>query len=446
MPCWGSWPASWPCSFTLVMYGQERAWERVSAPPWLKPAVGGLVVGGFALLFPEVLGIGHVAMDRMLEGQVGLGLLLALVVMKIVATSLTLGSGGSGGVFVPSLFVGSALGGAVGTAVGRWAPFLHGGPGAYALVGMGARGGRHLPRAPHGHRHHVRADRRLRDHPPGHARVHHRHGGGFFPEGGVHLHAEAQVEGDHTAARSRGEHPSASERAGVLQTTSAPSREDALLSEVLADALGSRQTSFPLVCADGTAGGRHAGAGPAPGARGPGALESVLVAADLATAAATLHEDDNVEQALEQLTETGADLLPVVDAQDRLIGVVLAADVMERYSHELRKLRLASTLAQKRSFSVQTDGMELGHGMRLAEVDVPESLRGRTIREAELRARHAVEVLYVLKGPYRIRKLADPDLILDAGDRMLIMAEASSLQAFRENVGEQLAQPSLERR
>ncbi|HZD03296.1 MAG TPA: chloride channel protein, partial [Longimicrobiales bacterium] len=125
-------------AFTLFLYRQERAWERLPAPPWVKPAVGGLVVGAMALAFPELLGVGHLAMDRMLEGQVGLGLLLALVVTKVVATSFTLGSGGSGGVFVPSLFVGSALGGAMGTAVARWAPFAHGGPGAYALVGMGA--------------------------------------------------------------------------------------------------------------------------------------------------------------------------------------------------------------------------------------------------------------------------------------------------------------------
>ena len=124
--------------FTVFLYSQERVWERLAAPPWIKPAVGGLFVGLVALLFPEILGIGHLAMDRMLEGHVGLGLLLALVIMKIVATSLTLGSGGSGGVFVPSLFVGAALGGAIGIAVGQWAPFPHGGPGAYALVGMGA--------------------------------------------------------------------------------------------------------------------------------------------------------------------------------------------------------------------------------------------------------------------------------------------------------------------
>ena len=422
-------------SFTLVMYGQERVWERVTAPPWLKPAVGGLVVGAFALLFPEVLGIGHVAMDRMLEGQVGLGLLLALVVMKIVATSLTLGSGGSGGVFVPSLFVGAALGGAVGTAVGQWAPFLHGGPGAYALVGMGAvvAATSHAPLTGIVIMFELTGDYEIIL-PVMLACIIATVVASSLKEESIYTQ-KLKWKGI-TLRQGREEsilqHLSVR---GVLQKDFLSFREDALLSEVLADALGSRQTSFPLVCADGTVAGVMRVQDLHRALEDRGALESVLVAADLATGAATLHEDDNVEQALEQLTETGADLLPVVDDQDRLIGVVQAADVMERYSHELRKLRLASTLAQKRSFSVQTDGMELGHGMRLAEVDVPEPLRGMTIREAELRARYAVEVLYVLKGPYRIRKLADPDLTLEAGDRMLIMAEATSLQRFREQAG-----------
>ncbi len=418
--------------FTVFLYGQERTWERLKAPPWLKPAVGGLVVGAVALFFPEVLGIGHSAMDRMLQGQMGLGLLLALVVMKIVATSLTLGSGGSGGVFVPSLFVGSALGGALGTAVARWAPFAHGGPGAYALVGMGAvvAATSHAPLTGIVIMFELTGDYQI-----------------ILPVMlacilATVVASSLKEESIYTQklkwkgiSLHQGREESILEHLSVRAVLRREFRyfpESAALPEIFGEALGSAQTTFPLVDPEGSLAGvirvqdlHHA-------LEDRSVLESVLVAADMVRETRSLHEDDNVEQALELLTETGADLLPVVGKNNVLVGVVLASDVMERYSHELQKLRLASTLSQRKSFSVQTEGMELGHGMRLAEMDVPEALAGQTLRELSLRANHGVEVLYVLKGPYRIRKFADPELDLEAGDRMVVVAEASTLREFQE--------------
>ena len=417
--------------FTVFLYGQERVWERVDAPPWLKPALGGLVVGAVALIFPEVLGIGHVSMDRMLQGQAGLGLLLALVVMKIVATSLTLGSGGSGGVFVPSLFVGSALGGALGTAVGRWAPFAHGGPGAYALVGMGAlvAATSHAPLTGIVIMFELTGDYEIIL-PVMLACILSTVIASSLKEESIYTQ-KLKWKGI-TLRQGREEtilrHLSVGD---VLRRDYRSFREDAPLPSLLGEALGSTQTTFPLVAPEGELAGVIRVQDLHRALDDRSALEGVLMAADLAVPSKALGAEDTVEDALDLLTETGADLLPVTDAEGRLQGVVLASDVMERYSHELRKLRLASTLAQKRSFSVQTDGMELGHGMRLAEMEVPEKLRGGTLREMELRARHGVEVLYVLKGPYRIRKMADPDLRLEEGDRMLVMAEASALRAFR---------------
>jgi Trk K+ transport system NAD-binding subunit len=76
--------------------------------------------------------------------------------------------------------------------------------------------------------------------------------------------------------------------------------------------------------------------------------------------------------------------------------------------------------------------MELGHGMRLAEIDVPAALAGQTLRDLQLRQEYGVEVLYILKGPYQIRKFAAPDVKLESGDRILIVAEAETLRAFLE--------------
>src|SRR5690606_15991009 len=104
----------------------------------VKPAAGGFLLGLIGLLIPRALGTGYDSMNAALLGELSLGVLAVMVVAKIVATALTLGSGGSGGSFFPSMVIGAVLGGAFGTLVhGLW-PAHTAVPGAYALVGMGA--------------------------------------------------------------------------------------------------------------------------------------------------------------------------------------------------------------------------------------------------------------------------------------------------------------------
>lgn len=125
--------------FTRVLYavedGCDWAWR---GPEWLRPAVGGLLLGGFLLALPQMYGVGYPVLERMVNGHYGLAFLLLLVLGKIIATSLTIGIGGSGGVFAPSLFVGAATGAAFGLCAHDVAPHLVAPLGVYALVGMGA--------------------------------------------------------------------------------------------------------------------------------------------------------------------------------------------------------------------------------------------------------------------------------------------------------------------
>ncbi|NLB64905.1 MAG: CBS domain-containing protein [Lentisphaerae bacterium] len=105
-------------------------------PVWLRPALGGLLVGLMALALPHVMGDGHWLVNDAFAGKYTLKLLLLLVGAKILATCLTLGSGGSGGVFSPALAIGALLGASVGTLVAPWLGDAYGGLAAYALVGM----------------------------------------------------------------------------------------------------------------------------------------------------------------------------------------------------------------------------------------------------------------------------------------------------------------------
>ncbi|HNV94162.1 MAG: putative voltage-gated ClC-type chloride channel ClcB [Candidatus Methanofastidiosum methylothiophilum] len=126
--------------FIKVFYLIEDGFEKIKIPFYFKPAIGGILTGlvGFSLVGYGVLGAGFEGINAALSGKIGLPLLLLLFVAKMLATSFTLGSGSSGGLFSPSLYLGSMLGGAMGLIFVHVAPNTISHPEAYALIGMGA--------------------------------------------------------------------------------------------------------------------------------------------------------------------------------------------------------------------------------------------------------------------------------------------------------------------
>jgi len=124
--------------FTLFLYRTEDAWDAFKFPEYLKAVIGGLMMGTMGLVFPQVLGVGYGAIDLALMVKLSWWFMGLLVLFKILATSITIGSGGSGGIFAPSLFMGAMAGGAFGSVVHYLFPSVAVSAGAYAVVGMGA--------------------------------------------------------------------------------------------------------------------------------------------------------------------------------------------------------------------------------------------------------------------------------------------------------------------
>ena len=124
-------------AFIKVFYGvKDRVFAPMKIPRYLKPALGGLVVGLIGLIFPQVYGDGWGWIQMAILGKLGIGLMLAIALVKIIATSFTISSGGSGGVFGPTLFIGGMIGGAVGFTANYFFPNIVGHPEAYVVVGM----------------------------------------------------------------------------------------------------------------------------------------------------------------------------------------------------------------------------------------------------------------------------------------------------------------------
>jgi CIC family chloride channel protein len=124
--------------FTRLLYWCEDRFDAIKIPELLKPVIGGLAVGVIGLYSLDMLGVGYEGITKALSGQLALGVLAGYLVLKIAATSLTLGSGGSGGIFAPSLFIGAMLGTAIGNVFGGIFPSLTAPAGAYGVVGMAA--------------------------------------------------------------------------------------------------------------------------------------------------------------------------------------------------------------------------------------------------------------------------------------------------------------------
>ena len=140
-------------AFTRLLYLSEDIFDEIRFPEYLKPVLGGILLGVMGLLtfkvegYPRVFGVGYETINDVLFGKLAIQMTLALLVVKLLATIITLGSGGSGGVFAPSLFMGAMLGDAFGQIAHRLFPAVTASSGAYALVGMSAffSGAAHAP-------------------------------------------------------------------------------------------------------------------------------------------------------------------------------------------------------------------------------------------------------------------------------------------------------------
>src|SRR6201996_8835942 len=126
-------------AFKTFLYRLEDVGDELwkGRPEWARPAVGGLLLGALLLLLPQMYGVGYPVMDRTVAGHYLVWFIVVLMVGKVLATTLTLSIGGSGGVFAPSLFIGAMAGMAFGMgAHDLFGPAI-GPPAMYAVVAMG---------------------------------------------------------------------------------------------------------------------------------------------------------------------------------------------------------------------------------------------------------------------------------------------------------------------
>jgi CIC family chloride channel protein len=423
-------------AFIRLLYRTQGAFEASPIPEWLRPAVGGLGVGVIALAFPQVLGVGYPTITAALWGEAALVISL-IVIAKMAATSLTIGSGGSGGVFAPALVMGASLGGAWGQVAHTAFPVWTGGPGAYALVGMGAMvaGVSHAPISAILIIFELTNDYRIipplmvacvlsvllssRLYRPSvyTAKLHRR---------GVRLREGRDVNLLRAIAVSEVMEPDP-------ETVPADLPFKELVPRLLADPGLELQVVDDDHCLLGTVSLRDV----RELLLELDTLGSLVVVEDVAQPDAPfVLPTDNLDLAMHLFGRTHRDEITVcADAETkRVVGIVSRDALIDSYNRRLFHVDLTGGFGSIVDSVRGGRSLEVVGGVHLAELEVPFSLVGRTLRESDVRRRWGVEILLIhTAGPAgeefegRPGRLPAPDVRLHPGDRLLVMGTPEAI-------------------
>ncbi|MEL6921620.1 MAG: chloride channel protein, partial [Pseudomonadota bacterium] len=127
--------------FQFALFTADYLARGINVPLWSRPILGGVVIGAMGIFHPHILGVGYEVTDKVLWNQLPLSLLITLIILKTVATAITLASRFGGGIFSPALYLGALTGGAFGLIAASVFPDMASSQGLYAILGMGAVAG-----------------------------------------------------------------------------------------------------------------------------------------------------------------------------------------------------------------------------------------------------------------------------------------------------------------
>jgi len=422
--------------FIKLLYRIEDWFDDSSIRPVIQPVLGGLVVGAISLITPLILGTSYEGITDVVLGKGVWYLFLGLAALKLLATSFTLGSGGSGGIFAPSLFLGACLGGALGDLTHRLLPHITAEPGAYAVVGMGGlvAGTTHAPITAILILFEMTGDyriilplmftcvtsvfvaNRLNRESIYTEKLSRR---GINLQGGREVNLlRTQRVGD--IMQSGVEIVPASQRMSQLTERVMESPHSQFFVEDNGKLLGViyateiRQMIFDQ------------------------SLNDLIIARDLVEATdICLFPEDTLDQAIRLFSKSSLDEIPVLDRQDRnhILGVITHADCINAYNRLVAKMDAAGEIAYGSRVLGLVREIQISDRFRLIELEVPASYVGKSLEELGLPARHGVQVLLVRRR-HRPEAAADAvlpsaDLVLKTGDRMLLGGAPEAVAPFR---------------
>ncbi len=421
-----------------VLYFSEYVFdEKIHIKPYLKPALGGLLVGSMGIMFPQILGVGDDMINLAINNKAIWFVAFVLVFLKILATSLTLGSGGSGGTLSPALFVGAMLGSFFGFGIEYVFPGTAALPGSYALVAMGGLIAGTV-RAPITaillvfeltketssilplmivctislilssklSRESIYTLRLIMN------KIHIRH------------YAESNVMKTILAK-------------DVYSTEFVHIPENYTFEQVVKVVVKDETGSISVHDLGGNFMGIISINNIKDALLDREAINYVVIAGDIADKnVARVHLHDNCMIVIDKMGDCNHDVLPVIDETDenKQIGVIYRRDINDAYSREIERLEMTSDLAQKITKINMESDVQFIEGHVIAEIKVPERFIGRSIGGLKIRNVYGVDVLsiktYTGKSQV-IKAVPKADYILKPNDYLIIAGEIEKVNTIK---------------
>lgn len=427
-------------AFINILYKTEDFFEEINIPGWTKPVIGGFIIGGIGIFYPHIFGVGYDTITLALNSQSVWYFLLFMVFLKVAATSITIGSGGSGGVFAPSLFIGANLGGFVGSIVHSLFPAITASPGAYALVGMGAvaAGAMHAPITSILIIFELTNDYRI-----------------ILPLMisciiSVLITSRLKKDSIYTLKLSRrGINIFQGQEVNVLSSLKASQVVKTDYERIYAATpfrklmdltVRSPHPNFFVVDKDDHLLGVISIHDIRKIIYESDTLEHILVAHDLLVPIRHYFTpNDRLDIVMKAFGEMNIDQLPVVDEKNekRLIGTISKNDVIEIYNRQVFKRDMVTSVSGYISSMRKFKQVELMDGQILCEIEVPGKFVNKTLKELNLRKDYGVEVVLIKKHYDTANKekekviTTSPDYRFGLGDSLLIMATQESLDKIK---------------
>ncbi len=425
--------------FIKILYFSEEYFdEKMKIPEYLKPVVGGFAIGIVALAFPQVMGVGYDSINAALQGNVIWYLALGLVFLKILATSITLGSGGSGGIFAPSLFMGAMLGVFYGHFVHQWFPEISAGPGAYALVAMGGlvAGTTRAPVTAIIIVFELTNDYNI-----------------ILPLMitvviSTILSSKLTRESIYTLKLVlRNIHIKEGTATNIMESIFVKDvytkNVDTInisdnFNVVVQKVINGKGRKFPVVDNNNELKGIILTSTIKDYLFDKDLLKNLLVASDLLSPSFdTCTLDDNCQVVLDKMKKYDFEGLPVVESKNslQLIGMVWRKDIQDEYDREVERREISSNLASQISMKGNETSVQFLEGYSVAEITPPLSFIGQSIRTLSVRAKYGVDILSIKtkksSGGESIIAIPSPDHIISKDEILVIAGETKKINLLK---------------